>query len=47
MILTEKNLINSCAHITGGGLIEKLNRSVPKKLSVNIDLSKIKNIKNF
>ena len=47
MILTKKNLINSCAHITGGGLIENLLRSVPKKLSVNIDLSKIKILKIF
>ena len=42
-----KNLINSAAHITGGGLIENLLRSVPKKLSVNIDLSKIKILKIF
>ena len=47
MILTKKNLINSCAHITGGGLIENLLRAVPKKLSVNIDLSKIKILKIF
>jgi len=40
--LVKKNLINSAAHITGGGLIENLNRSIPKKLSINIDLSKIK-----
>ena len=40
--LTNKNLIHAAAHITGGGLIENLLRSVPKNLSVNIDLSKIK-----
>ena len=40
--LVSKNLINSAAHITGGGLIENLIRSVPDKLSINIDLSKIK-----
>jgi len=40
--LVSKNLINSAAHITGGGLIENLIRSVPEKLSINIDLSKIK-----
>ena len=45
--LTEKNLINAAAHITGGGLIENLLRSVPKKLSLNIDLSKIKIPKIF
>ena len=42
MKLTEKNLINSAAHITGGGLIENLLRSIPEKLSLNLDLSKIK-----
>ena len=40
--LTKKNLINSAAHITGGGLFENIERSVPKNLSINIDLSKIK-----
>ncbi len=40
--LVKKNLINSAAHITGGGLIENLLRSVPKNLCLNIDLSKIK-----
>ncbi len=45
--LVEKNLINAAAHITGGGLIENLLRSIPKNLSLNIDLSKIKIIKIF
>ena len=45
--LTSKNMINSAAHITGGGLIENLLRSVPKDLSLNIDLSKIKILKIF
>ena len=40
--LSDKGLINSAAHITGGGLIENLPRSVPKELSINIDLSRIK-----
>ena len=40
--LTKNNLINSAAHITGGGLMENIERSVPKNLSINIDLSKIK-----
>ena len=35
-------MINASAHITGGGLIENLLRSVPDKYSVDIDLSKIK-----
>ena len=45
--LTKNNLISAAAHITGGGLIENLLRSVPEKLSVNIDLSKIKIPKIF
>ena len=45
--LTNKNLINAAAHITGGGLIENLLRSVPKNLTLNIDLSKIKITKIF
>ena len=40
--LADKNLINASAHITGGGLIENLLRSVPENLTLNIDLSKIK-----
>ncbi len=45
--LVNKNLINSAAHITGGGLIENIARSVPSNLSINIDLSKIKVKKIF
>ena len=45
--LCKKNLIKSCAHITGGGLIENLDRSIPTNLSLNIDLSKIKIKKIF
>ncbi len=45
--LTKKNLINSAAHITGGGLIENILRSVPKDLTLNIDLAKIKTKKIF
>tara|TARA_B110000285_G_scaffold193540_1_gene222622 strand:- start:263 stop:1291 length:1029 start_codon:yes stop_codon:yes gene_type:complete len=46
MNLTKNNLINCAAHITGGGLIDNITRSVPDELSLNIDLSKIK-IKNI
>ena len=42
MSLFNKNLINAAAHITGGGLIENISRSVPHNLSINLDLSKIK-----
>jgi phosphoribosylformylglycinamidine cyclo-ligase len=45
--LIKFNLISSAAHITGGGLIENLLRSIPENLSLNIDLSKIKIIKIF
>ena len=40
--LTKKNLIHSAAHITGGGLIDNLKRSIPDHLHLNLDLSKIK-----
>ena len=45
--LTSRNLINSAAHITGGGLIENLLRSIPQNLSLDINLSKIKILKIF
>ena len=45
--LTKRNLINAAAHITGGGLIENLLRSVPNNLTLNINLAKIKTPKIF
>ena len=45
--LVKKNLINSSANITGGGIIENITRSVPDNLTVNIDLSKIRVLKIF
>ena len=45
--LTQKNLINASAHITGGGLIENLLRSIPDNLALNIDLAKVKTTKIF
>ena len=45
--LVNKKLINAAAHITGGGLVENILRSVPDNLSLNIDLSKIKIKKIF
>ena len=45
--LVNKDLIKAAAHITGGGLVENIIRSIPNNLSVNIDLSKIKTKKIF
>ena len=45
--LTSKNLLHAAAHITGGGLVENLLRSIPKNLTLNVDLSKIKILKIF
>ena len=45
--LVNRNLINASAHITGGGLIENLMRSIPKDLNIHIDLAKIKILKIF
>ncbi len=45
--LVNKDLLNAAAHITGGGLIDNIVRSIPSDLSVNIDLSKIKTKKIF
>ena len=40
--INKKKLINACANITGGGLLDNLNRIIPNNLSLNIDLSEIK-----
>ena len=40
--INKKRLISVCANITGGGLLNNLNRVIPKNLSLNIDLTKIK-----
>ena len=45
--LVDRNLINSAAHITGGGLAENILRSIPKGYTANIDLSSIKINKIF
>ena len=45
--LSNMRLINAAAHITGGGLVENLLRSIPEKLTANIDLSKVKISKIF
>ena len=45
--LTNKNLINGCANITGGGLADNINRVIPDNLCAEIDLNKIKPLKIF
>ena len=40
--INKKKLINGCANITGGGLLDNLARVVPDDMCLNIDLSKIK-----
>ena len=40
--INNKKLINGCANITRGGLLDNLIRVIPKTLSININLSKIK-----
>ena len=45
--LLQKNLINGCANITGGGLADNIKRVIPNRLSAEIDLTKIKTLKIF
>tara|TARA_E500000178_G_scaffold355243_1_gene427143 strand:+ start:1170 stop:2201 length:1032 start_codon:yes stop_codon:yes gene_type:complete len=45
--LSKRNLLKSCANITGGGLVENISRIIPDKLSADIDLNKIKTLKIF
>ena len=45
--LIKHNLINGCANITGGGISDNIKRIIPKGLTANIDLDKIKTKKIF
>ena len=45
--LIEKNLLNGCANITGGGLVDNVKRVIPDNLSATIDLNKIKTLNIF
>jgi len=45
--LNKNKLINGCANITGGGLINNLTRIIPKNLCINIHLDKIKTTNIF
>ena len=46
-LINEKNLINGCANITGGGLVDNIQRIIPKNLCAEIDLNKVKTLKIF
>ena len=45
--LIDKKLLNGCANITGGGIIENIKRIIPNKYCANINLNKIKPLKIF
>ena len=45
--LIDKNLINGCANITGGGLAENIKRIIPENLVAEVDLKKINTSKIF
>ena len=45
--LIDKNLINGCANITGGGLADNIKRIIPNNLCAEIDLNKIKTLEIF
>ena len=47
MKLVNKDLINGCANITGGGLADNISRVIPDNLFAEIDLNKIKPLKIF
>jgi phosphoribosylformylglycinamidine cyclo-ligase len=45
--LIDKNLINGCANITGGGLADNIKRVIPNNLVAEINLDNIKTFKIF
>jgi phosphoribosylaminoimidazole synthetase len=45
--LIDKNLINGCANITGGGLADNIKRIIPDNLVAEINLNKIRTTKIF
>jgi len=47
MNLLDRKLINGCAHITGGGIGDNIERVIPQRLCARIDLDKIKTQKIF
>ena len=45
--INQKNLINGCANITGGGLVDNIQRIIPKNLGAEINLNNIRTLKIF
>ncbi len=45
--LLNKDLINGCANITGGGIVDNIKRIIPDNLCAEINLKKIKILKIF
>ena len=45
--LIDQSLINGCANITGGGLLDNVKRIIPNKMTANIDLNQIKTLNIF
>ena len=45
--LHQKNLLNGCINITGGGLADNIKRLMPNKLKAEINLTKVKTLKIF
>ena len=45
--LIDQNLINGCANITGGGLVDNIKRVIPNNFTAEINLDKVKTFKIF
>ena len=45
--LVNKNILNGCANITGGGIKENIKRVIPNNLCAEIDLNKVNTLKIF
>ncbi len=45
--LIDKRLLNGCANITGGGIVENIKRIIPKGYCAHINLNKIKPLRIF
>ena len=45
--LIDKNLINGCVNITGGGLADNIKRVIPDNFVAEINLGKVKTLKIF